>query len=60
MKEIQTLINRTRRYGTTLAVDGIYGADTRTAVTWFQWYYGSEALSDGIVGPNTRNRLRKV
>ncbi|MGA5222485.1 peptidoglycan-binding domain-containing protein [Streptomyces koyangensis] len=58
VKEIQALVNRTTRYGTTLAVDGICGADTRTAVTWFQWYYGSEALSDGIVGPKTWELLR--
>ncbi|MGQ4732743.1 peptidoglycan-binding domain-containing protein [Streptomyces sp. Ju416(a)] len=62
VKEIQALINETTRYGepggTKLVVDGIYGAKTKSAVTWFQWYYGSEAISDGIVGPQTWEMLR--
>ncbi|MBD0839284.1 peptidoglycan-binding domain-containing protein [Streptomyces sp. TRM68416] len=62
VKEIQALINETTRHpqasGARLAVDGIFGPDTKAAVTWFQWYYIGESASDGIVGPQTWGELR--
>ncbi|GAA3969063.1 hypothetical protein GCM10022384_20410 [Streptomyces marokkonensis] len=62
VKEIQALINETTRYpqagGGELAVDGVYGPATESAVTWFQWYYISVSASDGIVGPRTWDELR--
>ncbi|RZD82159.1 peptidoglycan-binding domain-containing protein [Streptomyces albidoflavus] len=62
VKEIQALINETtiwpKQTGKRLAVDGDFGPSTESAVSWFQWYYGSEALSDGMVGPKTWEMLR--
>ncbi|MFD4987361.1 peptidoglycan-binding protein [Streptomyces sp. NPDC058374] len=62
VKEIQALINETtiwpKQTGKRLVVDGDFGPTTESAVFWFQWYYGSEALSDGMVGPKTWEMLR--
>ncbi|MGX1709953.1 peptidoglycan-binding domain-containing protein [Streptomyces albidoflavus] len=62
VKEIQALINETtiwpKQTGKRLTVDGDFGPTTESAVSWFQWYYGSEALSDGMVGPKTWEMLR--
>ncbi|MEG3628916.1 peptidoglycan-binding domain-containing protein [Streptomyces poriticola] len=62
VREIQALINETTRFpqasGKRLAVDGIYGPATETAVEWFQWYYIGVSASDGIVGPQTWEELR--
>ena len=41
-----------------LAVDGVFGTGTQTAVTRFQRYFGLTA--DGIVGRATWNKLREV
>ncbi|MFJ3742851.1 peptidoglycan-binding protein [Streptomyces albidoflavus] len=62
VKEIQALINGTTTYygthGKALAVDGIYGAGTRSAVRWFQQKYIGASAADGIVGPRTWDALR--
>jgi peptidoglycan hydrolase-like protein with peptidoglycan-binding domain len=42
-------------YGYAIAVDGIFGPDTRTAVRAFQESHGLSV--DGIVGPNTWRTL---
>ncbi|MGX1577176.1 peptidoglycan-binding domain-containing protein [Streptomyces koyangensis] len=41
-------------------MDGDYGPATRAAVRWFQGHYMGSGHVDGVVGPNTWNRLRKV
>ncbi|AXQ57226.1 MULTISPECIES: peptidoglycan-binding domain-containing protein [Streptomyces] len=62
VKEIQALINGTTTYykthGKALAVDGIYGAGTQSAVRWFQKKYIGASAVDGIVGPRTWDALR--
>ncbi|MGW0824081.1 peptidoglycan-binding domain-containing protein [Streptomyces sp. NPDC002845] len=62
VKEIQALINETtvhpKTSGKRLAVDGVFGPATESAVKWFQWYYIGESASDGIVGPQTWQELR--
>ncbi|MGW5886227.1 peptidoglycan-binding domain-containing protein [Streptomyces koyangensis] len=47
-------------HSTPLHVDGDYGPATRAAVRWFQGHYMGSGHVDGVVGPNTWNRLRKV
>ncbi|MFD4988146.1 peptidoglycan-binding protein [Streptomyces sp. NPDC058374] len=62
VKEIQALINGTTTYyqthGKALAVDGIYGAGTQSAVRWFQKKYIGASAVDGIAGPRTWDALR--
>lgn len=36
-------------------VDGVFGAKTKNAVTWFQWKFGLK--SDGVVGAKTKLKL---
>jgi zinc D-Ala-D-Ala carboxypeptidase len=45
-------------YGEVLAVDGVYGARTKAAVTRFQQAYGLDA--DGIAGPQTFNKIYEL
>ena len=52
---VQTVQHLLRAHGQTVAVDGIFGAQTEAAVRAFQ---GSQGLAaDGIVGPQTWPRL---
>ncbi|MGA5222486.1 peptidoglycan-binding domain-containing protein [Streptomyces koyangensis] len=64
VREVQALIANTTAYyayhSTPLNVDGDYGPATRAAVRWFQGHYMGSGHVDGVVGPNTWNRLRKV
>jgi hypothetical protein len=53
VRAIQTLLNS--KYGSALAVDGAFGAQTRLAVINFQSAHGLTA--DGIVGPQTWQAL---
>lgn len=39
-------------------IDGVFGAKTKNAVTWFQWKFGMR--SDGVVGPKTKLALWKA
>lgn len=52
VKEMQQLL---KNYGSTLAVDGIFGAGTMSAIMGFQKKHG--LVVDGIVGPKTWNAL---
>ncbi len=52
---VQILVNRKMRHGTYIAVDGIYGRNTREAVRAFQRERG--LARDGIVGKNTWRAL---
>jgi len=45
-------------YGEVLAIDGVYGARTKAAVTRFQQAYGLAA--DGIAGPQTFNKIYEL
>lgn len=36
-------------------VDGVFGSETKNAVTWFQWKFGLK--SDGVVGAKTKLKL---
>lgn len=38
-------------------VDGVFGSQTKNAVTWFQWKFG--LTSDGVVGKTTKQKLVK-
>lgn len=53
VKALQVQLNAKRRLG--LAVDGIFGSGTRSAVVTFQQHAGIAA--DGIVGPTTWRNL---
>ncbi|MGW0824102.1 peptidoglycan-binding domain-containing protein [Streptomyces sp. NPDC002845] len=58
VREIQCILRKIGRGGTPgLAVDGIFGSETRSAVVYFQWIFALEP--DGIVGPKTWAELRK-
>lgn len=50
---VQSMCNRLA--GTNIGIDGQYGSDTVNAVKSFQRKYGLAA--DGIVGPQTRNKM---
>lgn len=50
---VQSICNRLA--GTNIGIDGQYGSDTVNAVKSFQRKYGLTA--DGIVGPQTRNKM---
>lgn len=50
---VQAMCNRLA--GTNIGIDGQYGSDTVNAVKSFQRKYGLAA--DGIVGPQTRNKM---
>ncbi|HIW33231.1 MAG TPA: spore cortex-lytic enzyme [Candidatus Paenibacillus intestinavium] len=39
-------------------VDGAFGSQTKSAVTWFQWEFG--LTSDGVVGKSTKQKLVKA
>lgn len=53
VKWVQAVCNKL--LGSSLSVDGIYGSNTVNAVKTFQRKYGLAA--DGIVGPQTRNKM---
>ena len=53
--QLQTLLSKA---GSGLAIDGIFGSGTRSAVRAFQKKYGLEV--DGIVGPKTWTKLLEV
>lgn len=55
VKNVQMLLNET--IGTSLAVDGIFGPATESAVEYFQTYYLGSWASDGIVGNITKGAL---
>lgn len=55
VKELQTILRKT---GSNLAVDGIFGIGTQSAVRTFQKKHG--LVVDGIVGPKTWAELLKV
>lgn len=54
VKTLQRLLNEKKNYG--LAVDGIFGIATQTAVENFQ--YDNDLMVDGIVGPKTWGALQ--
>jgi hypothetical protein len=54
-KEVQELQGRLNALGSGLAIDGIFGAETDTAVRRFQREHG--LYEDGVVGPRTWNAL---
>lgn len=53
VKTLQAVLNG--RYGCSLAVDGIFGNDTKYCVGLFQSKHG--LANDGVVGPNTWRKL---
>lgn len=53
---VQSICNRL--IGTSLSIDGQYGAQTRNAVVTFQRKYGLGA--DGIVGPQTVKKMNEL
>lgn len=55
VKTLQTLLSRD---GSKLAIDGIFGPGTQSAVRAFQKKYGLKI--DGIVGPQTWKKLREL
>lgn len=55
---VETLQYLLRSHGKTVAVDGIFGSKTRSAVTSFQ--SSKHLAADGAVGPNTWNALISV
>ncbi|MDR3216550.1 MAG: N-acetylmuramoyl-L-alanine amidase [Clostridiaceae bacterium] len=63
IKEIQTTLNS--RYGAGLAVDGVFGARTKSAVvrglqTELNRIYGARLVVDGVFGPKTKAAIRPV
>lgn len=56
VKNIQRALNK---IGHHLAVDGIYGPNTKSAILRFQNQYKS-LTDDGIYGPNTKNYLEQT
>ena len=56
VKRLQKCMNKI--LGTKLTVDGIYGVQSLAAVKRFQKKYGLTV--DGIVGPSTRSKIKKV
>ncbi|MCG7427945.1 peptidoglycan-binding protein [Helcobacillus sp. ACRRO] len=55
VRELQAALNAR---GASIAVDGVYGAATRNALTAFQSANG--LVPDGVVGPATRGALRST
>lgn len=55
---VKTMQDLLKKAGSNLAVDGIFGSGTRSAVTAFQKKYGLEP--DGICGPKTWAKLVEV
>lgn len=55
VKDLQTILAKD---GSTLAIDGIFGPGTQSAVRAFQKKYGLAV--DGIVGPKTWNKLNEL
>ncbi|MFE4966015.1 peptidoglycan-binding protein [Streptomyces sp. NPDC056660] len=58
VREIQDIINVHTDYPIMLSVDGSFGPDTLTAVTWLQRHHDIAGGADGIVGSHTWDYLR--
>ncbi|MTI60231.1 MAG: peptidoglycan-binding protein [Firmicutes bacterium] len=54
IKQLQMILNQ---FGANLEVDGYYSSSTRKAVMEFQ--KSSGLSTDGVVGPNTREEIKK-
>ncbi|MGW2642990.1 peptidoglycan-binding domain-containing protein [Streptomyces sp. NPDC001348] len=59
VREIQDIINQHTDYPVLLSVDGAFGPDTRTAVTWLQSRHHIAGGADGVVGDHTWEYLRR-
>ena len=59
VREIQDIINMHTDYPIMLSVDGSFGPQTLTAVTWLQSHHHITGGADGIVGSHTWDYLRR-
>ena len=56
-KDVRTVQRNLRKLGIPVRVDGVFGADTRSAIKWFQRKHRLRV--DGAVGPSTNRHLFK-